>query len=123
MNFVERSDDTAILRRSRADRRRRPLRPSYFGEHRGRIEDSLRDGRELGFEVRPTAIYANPVLLDLIDREMKQEFNIVCRPPGCRRPDGEDALHAGRRSTIDPGMVAAYTGTPGSGWRCFPPTS
>ena len=29
------------------------------------------------FEVRPTAIYANPVLLDLIDREMKQEFNVV----------------------------------------------
>jgi len=29
------------------------------------------------YEVRPTAIYANPVLLDLIDREMKQEFNIV----------------------------------------------
>ncbi len=29
------------------------------------------------FEVRPTAIYANPVLLDLIDREMKTEFNVV----------------------------------------------
>src|SRR5881275_1140823 len=29
------------------------------------------------FEVRPTAIYANPVLLDLIDREMKAEFNVV----------------------------------------------
>jgi hypothetical protein len=27
--------------------------------------------------VRPTAIYANPVLLDLIDREMKAEFNVV----------------------------------------------
>jgi len=26
------------------------------------------------FEVRPTAIYANPVLLDLIDRELKSEF-------------------------------------------------
>src|SRR5580704_6400676 len=26
---------------------------------------------------RPTAIYANPVLLDLIDREMKTEFNVV----------------------------------------------
>ena len=26
---------------------------------------------------RPTAIYANPVLLDLIDREMKAEFNVV----------------------------------------------
>ncbi len=30
-----------------------------------------------GFQVRPTAIYANPVLLDLIDREMKTEFNVV----------------------------------------------
>jgi hypothetical protein len=29
------------------------------------------------FQVRPTAIYANPVLLDLIDREMKTEFNVV----------------------------------------------
>jgi hypothetical protein len=29
------------------------------------------------FDVRPTAIYANPVLLDLIDREMKAEFNVV----------------------------------------------
>jgi hypothetical protein len=29
------------------------------------------------YEVRPTAIYANPVLLDLIDQEMKAEFNVV----------------------------------------------
>jgi len=29
------------------------------------------------YEIRPTAIYANPVLLDLIDREMKTEFNVV----------------------------------------------
>ena len=29
------------------------------------------------YAVRPTAIYANPVLLDLIDREMKSEFNVV----------------------------------------------
>ena len=29
------------------------------------------------YEVRPTAIYANPVLLDLIDREMKTAFNVV----------------------------------------------
>src|ERR1041385_356192 len=29
------------------------------------------------FEVRPTAIYANPVLLDLIDREVKTAFNVV----------------------------------------------
>ena len=30
-----------------------------------------------GYYVRPTAIYANPVLLDLIDQEMKSEFNVV----------------------------------------------
>lgn len=29
------------------------------------------------YEVRPTAIYANPVLLDLVDREMKSQFNVV----------------------------------------------
>ena len=29
------------------------------------------------FAVRPSAIYANPVLLDLIDREMKSDFNVV----------------------------------------------
>ena len=34
------------------------------------------------FEVRPTAIYANPVLLDLIDREMKTEFNVVLEHRG-----------------------------------------
>src|SRR5579863_1952555 len=30
-----------------------------------------------GYYVRPTAIYANPVLLDLIDQEMKSEYNVV----------------------------------------------
>jgi len=30
-----------------------------------------------GYLVRPTAIYANPMLLDLIDQEMKAEFNVV----------------------------------------------
>ena len=33
------------------------------------------------FEVRPTAIYANPVLLDLIDREMKHNLTWSCRLP------------------------------------------
>ena len=31
------------------------------------------------YGVRPTAIYANPVLLDLLDRELKAEFNTVLR--------------------------------------------
>jgi hypothetical protein len=30
-----------------------------------------------GYHVRPTAIYANPMLLDLIDQEMKSEYNVV----------------------------------------------
>ena len=30
-----------------------------------------------GYYVRPTAIYANPVLLDFIDQEMKSEYNVV----------------------------------------------
>ena len=30
-----------------------------------------------GYYARPTAIYANPVLLDLIDQEMKSEYNVV----------------------------------------------
>lgn len=34
------------------------------------------------YGVRPTAIYANPVLLDLIDREMKSEFNVVLGSKG-----------------------------------------
>jgi hypothetical protein len=29
------------------------------------------------YQVRPTAIYANPMLLDLIDQEMKTQFNVV----------------------------------------------
>ena len=37
------------------------------------------------YEVRPTAIYSNPVLLDLIDREMKTEFNVVLSTTRCRR--------------------------------------
>jgi hypothetical protein len=30
-----------------------------------------------GYYVRPTAIYANPVLLDLMDQELKSEYNVV----------------------------------------------
>src|ERR1700692_2148322 len=32
------------------------------------------------YAVRPTAIYSNPVLLDLIDREMKADYNVVLNP-------------------------------------------
>ena len=33
-----------------------------------------------GYQVRPTAIYANPVLLDLIDREMKTSSTSYSTP-------------------------------------------
>ena len=59
------------------------------------------------YEVRPTAIYANPVLLDLIDREMKAEFNVVLSTAANhRRADGEDSQHASRRIAADSGMGA-----------------
>jgi hypothetical protein len=69
-----------------------------------------------GYHVRPTAIYANPVLLDLIDREMKAEFNVVLN---------SDQITGGFRvkmlSTqagdlpLIPDWSLSYTGTPGSG--------
>jgi len=73
-----------------------PTTPQYYGAA-GQINDggnvvtihttdSIVDGLKStvaqmvsssNYECRPTAIYGNPVLLDLIDREMKQEFNVV----------------------------------------------
>src|SRR5271165_2670848 len=73
-----------------------PTTPQYYGAA-GQINDggnvttiavgaSIVDGLKSviaqmvansNYEVRPTAIYSNPVLLDLIDREMKTEFNVV----------------------------------------------
>ena len=48
------------------------------------------------FEVRPTAIYANPVLLDLIDREVKTAFNVVLSTDrGRGRTASENPVHAG----------------------------
>ena len=59
------------------------------------------------FGVRPTAIYANPVLLDLIDREMKSEFNVVLKTQGdCGGLHGEDAVDAGGRYSADSGVDA-----------------
>ena len=72
-----------------------------------------------GYMVRPTAIYANPVLLDLIDQEMKSEYNVVLN---------SDQITGGFRvkmlSTqagdlpLIPDWSLAYTGTPGSGSCC-----
>ena len=73
------------------------------------------------FGVRPTAIYANPVLLDLIDREMKAEYNVVLNT----RPI-EGGLTVKTLSTqagdipLIPEWTLPYTGTPGSGTAVLP---
>jgi hypothetical protein len=73
------------------------------------------------YGVRPTAIYANPVLLDLIDREMKTEFNVVLNT---RTIEGGFtvktlATQAGELPLI-PDWTLSYTGTPGSGSAVLP---
>jgi hypothetical protein len=69
-----------------------------------------------GYYVRPTAIYANPVLLDLIDREMKTEFNVVLNTDNITGGIRVKMLstQAGDLPLI-PDWSLSYTGTPGSG--------
>ncbi len=73
------------------------------------------------YEVRPTAIYANPVLLDLIDREMKTEFNVVLNTVEITGGVRVKALttQAGELPLI-PEWALGYTGTPGSGTAVLP---
>jgi len=73
------------------------------------------------FAVRPTAIYANPVLLDLIDREMKTEFNIVLNTKEITGGVSVKTLstQAGEIPLI-PEWTLSYTGTPGSGNAVLP---
>jgi hypothetical protein len=73
------------------------------------------------FGVRPTAIYANPVLLDLIDREMKQEFNVVLGTKEITSGFTVKMLstQAGDLPLI-PEWTLPYTGTPGSGSAVLP---
>jgi hypothetical protein len=73
------------------------------------------------FEVRPTAIYANPVLLDLIDREMKQEFNVVLSTMKVAGGMTVKTLstQAGELPLI-PEWALPYTGVPGSGTASLP---
>ena len=73
------------------------------------------------FGVRPTAIYANPVLLDLIDREMKTEFNVVLetRDIGAGFTVKTLSTQAGNLPLI-PEWTLPYTGTPGSGSAVLP---
>ena len=74
-----------------------------------------------GFAVRPTAIYANPVLLDLIDREMKTEFNVVLNTREITSGFTVKMLstQAGDIPLI-PEWSLSYTGTPGSGTAVLP---
>jgi len=73
------------------------------------------------YEVRPTAIYANPVLLDLIDREMKDDFNVVLATTEVVGGLRVKALstQAGDLPLI-PEWTLSYTGTPGSGTAVLP---
>jgi len=74
-----------------------------------------------GYHVRPTAIYANPVLLDLIDREIKTEYNVVLNTE--KITGGLNvkmlATQAGDLPLI-PDWSLSYTGTPGSGSAVLP---
>jgi len=73
------------------------------------------------YEVKPTAIYANPVLLDLIDRELKQEFNVVLSTTEVAGGLTVKTLstQAGQLPLI-PEWALSYTGTPGSGTAVLP---
>jgi len=117
-----------------------PTTPQYFGAI-GQIEAggnsttiattaSIVDGikstiaqmvSSASFDARPTAIYANPVLLDLIDREMKAEFNVVLSTTQITGGLTVKTLstQAGELPLI-PEWAVPYTGTPGSGTAVLP---
>ena len=73
------------------------------------------------YAVRPTAIYANPVLLDLLDREMKSVFNVVLNTTQIQGGITVKTLstQAGDLPLI-PEWTLGYTGTPGSGSAVLP---
>jgi hypothetical protein len=73
------------------------------------------------FEVRPTAIYANPVLLDLIDQEIKTAYNVVLSTTevGAGLRVKTLSTQAGDLPLI-PEWSIGYTGTPGSGTAVLP---
>src|SRR5258708_1328392 len=74
-----------------------------------------------GYHGRATAIYATPVLLDLIDREMKSEFNVVLNTDQITGGFRVKMLatQAGDLPLI-PDWSLSYTGTPGSGSAVLP---
>jgi hypothetical protein len=73
------------------------------------------------FEARPTAIYGNPVLFDLIDRELKAAFNTVLTTTEVAGGIRVKTLstQAGDLPLI-PEWTIGYTGTPGSGTAVLP---
>ncbi len=94
------------------------------------VADSIVDGLKAtvaamvansNYEARPTAIYANPVLLDLIDRELKSDFNVVLSTTEVAGGVRVKTLstQAGEIPLI-PEWALSYTGTPGSGSAVLP---
>jgi hypothetical protein len=73
------------------------------------------------YQVRPTAIYANPMLLDLIDQEMKTAFNVVLNTVEITGGFRVKALstQAGDLPLI-PEWALGYTGVLGSGTAVLP---
>jgi len=117
-----------------------PTTSQYFGSigqisaggntHTIQTTDSIVDGLKSiiaqmvassSYEVRPTAIYANPVLLDLIDRELKSAFNTVLSTAEVAGGLRVKTLstQAGELPLI-PEWALSYTGTPGSGTAVLP---
>ena len=124
-HLAEHADHGAVLRRGRADRRRRQHGDDRR-QRRASSTDSSRRSRRwwrtASYEVRPTAIYANPVLLDLIDREMKTRVQRGAQ----HRRRSPAALRVKTLSTqagdlpLIPEWTLGYTGTPGSGTAVLP---
>jgi len=117
-----------------------PTTPQYFGlagqiaagnnlltvETTDSIVDSLKSKvaamvANSSYDVRPSAIYANPVLLDLIDRELKSDYNVVLSTVEITGGFRVKALstQAGEIPLI-PEWALSYTGTPGSGSAVLP---
>jgi hypothetical protein len=120
----EHADDHAVHGRDSADRGRRNTTTTIGTT--ASIVDGIKSAvaqmvANNGYYVRPTAIYANPVLLDLIDREMKTEFNVVLNTDNITGGIRVKMLstQAGDLPLI-PDWSLSYTGTPGSGTAVLP---
>lgn len=116
-----------------------PTTPQYYGAA-GQINDggnianisvsqSIVDGikgqiaqmvSNSSFEVRPTAIYANPVLLDLIDREMKAQFNVVLNTVDIGGITVKALSTQAGDLPLIPEWSLGYTGVPGTGLATLP---